>query len=61
MDEEDAIWDDRFAESEEAVIGVCWYCEAKLRDGYDRAAAVPGMPWRGGELIRRETTVASKR
>ena len=37
MDEEDAIWDDRFAESEEAVIGVCWYCEAKLRDGYDRA------------------------
>ena len=37
MDEEDAIWDDRFAESEEAVIGVCWYCGAKLRDGYDRA------------------------
>ena len=23
VDEENAIWDDRFAESEEAVIGVC--------------------------------------
>jgi hypothetical protein len=34
VDDEDAIWDDRFAESEEAVIGVCWYCGAKLRDGY---------------------------
>jgi hypothetical protein len=27
--------DDQFAESEQAVIGVCWYCGAKLRDGYD--------------------------
>ena len=27
--------DDRFAESEEEVIGVCWYCGAKLREGYD--------------------------
>ena len=35
MDDEDATWDDRFAESEDAVIGVCWYCGAKLRDGYD--------------------------
>ena len=34
VDEENAIWDARFAESEEAVIGVCWYCGAKLRDGY---------------------------
>ena len=35
MDDEDATCDDRFAESEEEVIGVCWYCGAKLRDGYD--------------------------
>ena len=28
--------DNRFAESEEEVIGVCWYCGAKLREGYDR-------------------------
>jgi hypothetical protein len=35
VDDEDAIWEDQFAESEEAVIGVCWYCGAKLRDGYD--------------------------
>jgi hypothetical protein len=27
--------DDQFAESEDSVIGVCWYCGAKLRDGYD--------------------------
>ena len=27
--------DDQFAESEEAVIGVCWYCGAKLRHSYD--------------------------
>jgi hypothetical protein len=25
--------DDQFAESGEEVIGVCWYCGAKLRDG----------------------------
>ena len=35
VDDEDATCDDRFAESEEEVIGVCWYCGAKLRDGYD--------------------------
>jgi hypothetical protein len=29
-------WHDRFAESKEEVVGVCWYCGAKLRDGYDR-------------------------
>jgi hypothetical protein len=38
MEEEEAIWDDRFAESEEeGVVGVCWYCGDKLREGYDRA------------------------
>jgi hypothetical protein len=35
VDDEDATWDDRFAESEDAVIGVCWYYGAKLRDGHD--------------------------
>ena len=36
MDDEEAIFDEsRFAESEEEVIGVCWYCGDKLRDGYD--------------------------
>ena len=37
MDDEEAILDEtRFAEpEEEVVIGVCWYCGAKLRDGYD--------------------------
>jgi hypothetical protein len=35
VDDEEATCDDRFTESEEEVIGVCWYCGAKLRDGYD--------------------------
>ena len=35
MDDEDATWDDRGPDSEDAVIGVCWYCGAKLREGYD--------------------------
>ena len=36
MDDEQAIFDEtRFAESEEEVIGVCWYCGDKLKDGYD--------------------------
>ena len=36
VDDEEAIPDEtRFAESEEEVVGVCWYCGAKLRDGYD--------------------------
>jgi hypothetical protein len=36
VDDEEAILDEtRFAESDEAVIGVCWYCGARLRDGYD--------------------------
>ena len=31
-------WDDRFADSsQEAVVGVCWYCGDKLPDGYERA------------------------
>jgi hypothetical protein len=35
-EEEEAIPDEtRFAESEEDVIGFCWYCGAKLKDGYD--------------------------
>jgi hypothetical protein len=37
VDEEEAILDEtRFAESEEEVIVLYWYCGAKLRDGYDR-------------------------
>jgi hypothetical protein len=36
VDNEEAILDEtRFGESAEEVIGVCWYCGAKLRDAYD--------------------------
>jgi hypothetical protein len=37
VDDEEAVFDEgRFADSsQEAVVGVCWYCGAKLRDGYD--------------------------
>ena len=39
VDDEEAVFDEgRFADSsQEAVVGVCWYCGAKLRDVYDRA------------------------
>jgi hypothetical protein len=37
VDDQDATWGERCTESEDAVIGLCWYCEDKLRDGYDRA------------------------
>jgi len=37
VDDEEANLDEtRFAESAEEVIGVCWFCGAKLKDGYDR-------------------------
>jgi hypothetical protein len=37
VDEEEAMPNEsRFAESAEDVVGVCWYCGDKLRDGYDR-------------------------
>jgi len=36
VDDEEANLDEtRFAESAEEVIGVCWFCGAKLKDGYD--------------------------
>ncbi len=48
-DEEEAILDEaRFAESEEEVIGVCWYCGARLRGGYDYDVVCREMPGRGG-------------
>ena len=37
VDDEEAIWDDQYPESEDAVVGVCWYCGDKLPDGYERA------------------------
>jgi hypothetical protein len=37
VDDEEANLDEtRFAESAEEVIGVCWFCRAKLKDGHDR-------------------------
>ena len=36
-DEEATPNESRFAESAEDVVGVCWYCGAKLRDSYDSA------------------------
>ena len=35
-DEEANLDETRFGESAEEVIGVCWFCGAKLKDGYDR-------------------------
>ncbi len=38
VDDEEAMPNEsRFAESAEDVVGVCWHCGAKLRDGYDPA------------------------
>jgi len=34
VDDEEAAFDEsRFADSQEAVVGVCWYCGAELTDG----------------------------
>ena len=38
MDDEEAMPNEsRFTELAEDVVGVCWYCGAKLRDGLDGA------------------------
>jgi hypothetical protein len=36
LEENTGTWNDQFSELEEEVLGVCWYCGAKLSEGYDR-------------------------